>query len=118
MSDAEPLWVLAADAADLVPGGIAEGESHGTEFVVWRAGSGDLCAMEARCPHNWSHLGSQGAVDGDEIVCLTHQWRFDTTGNGSTLDRAGQREAMGSIATLACRVDDTGGIWVALPGQQ
>ncbi len=38
--------------------------------------------MEARCPHEWSHLGAEGVVDGPEIVCAAHFWRFDHRRHG------------------------------------
>jgi nitrite reductase/ring-hydroxylating ferredoxin subunit len=36
--------------------------------------------MEARCPHQWSHLGGEGVVEGDELVCLTPPLAFTTEG--------------------------------------
>ena len=51
--------------------------AHGEQdLVVWRTFEGEPCVMEARCPHEWSHLGAEGVVDGLEILCTAHFWRF------------------------------------------
>ena len=80
-SSGEEEWVPIA-SADLIPGAIVETNLDSEELVVWRTQEGFPCVMEARCPHQWSHLGAEGVVEGEEIVCLTHCWRFSRTGEG------------------------------------
>jgi len=29
------------------------------------------------CPHRQADLGTFGAIEGDELVCTLHGWRFD-----------------------------------------
>jgi phenylpropionate dioxygenase-like ring-hydroxylating dioxygenase large terminal subunit len=49
------------------------------EIVVWRTSDGDVHAAVDQCPHRGTRL-SIGRVDGDEIVCAYHGWRFGPGG--------------------------------------
>lgn len=87
-----------AAAAD-VPAGAVLGVTVGeVDLVVWRTEAGGLCVMDARCPHQWSHLAAEGTVAGEEIVCLAHLWRFDTAGRGVKVAMNGRRDRKGDIA--------------------
>ena len=101
----------AAAARGLVPGSAVDAALDERDLVVWRTTDGRPCVMEARCPHQWSHLASEGVVDGDELVCLTHFWRFTTEGEGWKVNVGGRRDRKGDIETLPCR-EDSEGIWV------
>lgn len=81
------------------------------ELVVWRTAFGDVCVMDARCPHQWSHLAQEGTVDGGELVCMTHFWRFTTEGEGWKINMDGRRDRKGDIGTYSCREAD-GRIWI------
>ena len=81
------------------------------DLVVWRTTLGQVCVMEARCPHQWSHLAKEGSVDGEELVCLAHFWRFTTNGNGWKANVSGRRDRKGDIDVHPCREAD-GRIWV------
>jgi nitrite reductase/ring-hydroxylating ferredoxin subunit len=45
-------------------------------------------------------------VDGDELVCLTHFWRFDTEGRGSKLSMTGRRDPKGDVPPVRVRERD------------
>jgi len=77
-------------------------------------GIGALSACDARCPHQWSHLAGAGVVDGEELVCLSHFWRFDTDGHGSKLAMNGRRDPKSDVATFSVREVD-GRIEVLVP---
>ena len=99
--------VVALVRADDVPvGGIVEAALGGDDVVVWRGASGALCVMDARCPHQWSHLAAEGAVDGDEIVCTSHFWRFDLDGTGTKVNVNGRRDVKADIVVHPCEVRD------------
>jgi len=90
-------WRPVGRADGLAPGAIVDAVSADPaddepEIVIWRTASGQLCAMDARCPHQYSHLAAEGQVDGEEIVCCSHWWRFDIHGNASWLGRNGTRD--------------------------
>jgi phenylpropionate dioxygenase-like ring-hydroxylating dioxygenase large terminal subunit len=103
-------WVRLADASALAPGAVAEASFGDDDLVVWRDTSGRPCVMDARCPHQWSHLAYEGVVDGDELVCLTHMWRFTPDGAGWKDGMTGRRDRKGDIAVWPCEERD-GAIW-------
>ncbi len=102
------------DSTALEPGGIVEVSVDGADLVVWRGHDGVVCAMEARCPHQWSHLGAVGAVDGDEIVCCSHWWRFRRDGTGWKLNVNGRRDRKGDITVWPVAERD-GAVWLETP---
>lgn len=93
------------------PGSVIEVELGAEDLVVWRTARGEVCVMEARCPHQWSHLGQEGSVDGEELVCMTHFWRFTTSGEGWKANMEGRRDRKSDIDVYPCREVD-GKIWV------
>jgi phenylpropionate dioxygenase-like ring-hydroxylating dioxygenase large terminal subunit len=104
-----------------VAGEIGAGEivaaAHGDlDLVVWRTFDGEPCVMAARCPHQWSHLGAEGVVDGPEIVCAAHFWRFDTSGTGTKVGMTGRRDPKADTAVYPCREVD-GRIEAQLPSE-
>ena len=96
-------WVAVAAAGAVAPGEVVEATLGDADVVVWRTESGVPCVMEARCPHQWSHLGDAGAVAGEEIVCLTHFWTFATDGSGWKENLDGRRDRKGDIEVFPCR---------------
>lgn len=105
--------VLAAD--ELAPGAIATIEADGGDVVVWRSASGGIAACDARCPHQWAHLGSAGVVDGEDLVCLSHAWRFDLDGEGWKEAASGRRDPKAPLERVGVRELD-GRIEVDLHG--
>jgi 3-ketosteroid 9alpha-monooxygenase subunit A len=49
-------------------------------LVAWRDESAELHVQDPFCPHLGAHLGHGGTVEGCEIVCPFHGWRFDAEG--------------------------------------
>lgn len=93
------------------PGGIVDCAE--VDVIVWRTSSGEICVMDSRCPHQWSHLGAEGVVDGDELVCTSHFWRFTTAGEGSKLNVGGRRDDKAPIQVFEhCERD--GEIWARI----
>ena len=107
----EDAWVAVAASDAVAAGEVVESTVEDAEVVVWRTESGVPCVMEARCPHQWSHLGASGAVVGEEIVCLTHFWTFGTNGSGWKENLNGRRDRKGDIEVFPCR-EAAGEIWV------
>lgn len=99
-------WIDVPESERLASGQIVTVDREDGDIVVWRTTAGKVVACDARCPHQWSHLGTAGAVDGEEIVCLSHFWRFDQEGTGSKLSAAGRRDEKSSIRTFAVRENE------------
>lgn len=106
-------WRDVLDAAEVPAGAIRAVEIGELDLVVWRGVGGRACAMEARCPHQWSHLEAEGVVDGDEVLCTAHYWRFDGEGRGTKVNVHGRRDPKADIAVYPCR-ERNGRIEVAL----
>jgi nitrite reductase/ring-hydroxylating ferredoxin subunit len=103
---AGPDWIDLIDADAVPPGTIRAVELDDTDLVVWRGLSGQPCVMDARCPHQWSHLEAEGVVDGDEVLCTAHFWRFTGDGRGTKVNVKGRRDLKADIAVFACREHD------------
>jgi phenylpropionate dioxygenase-like ring-hydroxylating dioxygenase large terminal subunit len=68
-------WHPVAASASLATGSSAAVKLLGRELVVWRTADGVAHAAADRCPHRGTRL-SIGRVDGAELVCAYHGWRF------------------------------------------
>jgi phenylpropionate dioxygenase-like ring-hydroxylating dioxygenase large terminal subunit len=99
------IWRDVASSAEVPVSGVLSLEVDGEEIVVWRSAAGELAACDARCPHQWAHLGAS-AVDGEELVCLSHFWRFATDGTASKVAMNGRRDDKGEIRSHAVREID------------
>src|SRR5437870_2386164 len=73
-------WYCVAFSDELPPGKIVTRTLAGHELVIFRTKSGQPCVMDAFCPHLGAHLGLGGTVVSEEIRCLFHHFRFDTSG--------------------------------------
>jgi len=107
--------VVVARSAELGPGTVTSVVVGDLDLVVWRTASGRPCVMEARCPHQWSHLGAEGVVDGEEIVCTAHFWRFTLDGAGAKVGMTGRRDPKADIAVYECK-ESEGEVVVRLAG--
>ena len=96
-------WVALQASASVPTGRVVAVDVDDLELVLWRDRSGRPVVMDARCPHQWSHLEAEGVIDGDEIVCAAHFWRFDATGCGSKLNVLGRRDLKADIAVYPGR---------------
>lgn len=98
-----PMWREVASSTDVPDSGVLTVDVDGEEVVVWRSATGVLSACESRCPHQWAHLGVVGTVDGEELVCLAHFWRFGTDGAASKTSMNGRRDDKGEIRVYEIR---------------
>ncbi len=97
-------WVALTGRDTVAPGDVVAVDEH--DVVVWSTAAGRVCVMDARCPHQWSHLGAEGAVVGEELVCASHFWRFDAEGNGAKLSMNGRRDVKAPIDVFPSREVD------------
>lgn len=73
-------WFQVARLTDIEPGAVKPLRYFGRDLVLFRETSGAVRLLDAHCPHLGAHLGHGGRVEGDEIVCPFHAWRFDGSG--------------------------------------
>jgi phenylpropionate dioxygenase-like ring-hydroxylating dioxygenase large terminal subunit len=72
-------WHPVAASASLPSGASLPAMLLGRELVIWRTGDGAIHAADDRCPHRGTRL-SIGRVEGEELVCAYHGWRFGAAG--------------------------------------
>lgn len=117
-------WTDVLGSEQLPGGSLVIIELASREVVVWRSASGVVSGCDARCPHQWAHLGTAGVVDGDVLVCRSHGWCFDTDGAGFKSSVSGRRDEKSpldlvGVRELAGRIEldlDEGVIRVVVPG--
>ena len=74
-------WYLVCRARDLPVGVVKDWTLGARSFVVYRASSGRVVAMHARCPHMGAHLGRGGRVVGEDLQCALHHWTCGSAGD-------------------------------------
>lgn len=72
-------WYLILAPSEVPRGKPVRHRRLGRDLVFWRDAAGRVHAAADRCPHRAAAL-SVGQVDGDEIVCPYHGFRFDPSG--------------------------------------
>ena len=100
----ESEWVVVARSDELPLGATIADDAH--DVVAWRGSDGVVCVVDSRCPHEWSHLDAEGVVDGDELVCTAHFWRFDREGRGTKVNVKGRRDAKSDVEVFESREQD------------
>jgi phenylpropionate dioxygenase-like ring-hydroxylating dioxygenase large terminal subunit len=91
-------WKELLPASDLRPGNVLEISHEGVDLLVFRTQSGTLRAMDAYCPHMRNYIpngvregqGLGSLLDGEELICPFHNWRFDGLGRCTSIP-SGQR---------------------------
>ena len=70
---------IGGDRAGSVTEVRAKGRCHvmrGDQEVTLLEEGGRVHGIQTACPHGGGRLGD-GVVDGDQVVCPLHRWRFD-----------------------------------------
>lgn len=49
-------------------------------LAAWRDDNGEAHVWDAFCPHLGAHMGVRAQIEGDEIICPLHRWRYDASG--------------------------------------
>lgn len=73
-------WYVIAASSELKPGRVLCRHYFNRELVLFRTESGAPCVADAYCPHLGAHLGKLGRVEGEQLRCGFHGFRFDRTG--------------------------------------
>lgn len=73
-------WYVVAVSDELRPGALLARRYFDRELVIYRTGSGSVRVADAFCPHLGAHLGKVGHVEGDQLRCGFHGFRYDEAG--------------------------------------
>ena len=72
-------WMAVYDSDQLPTGRAMPIRIMGEDYVVFRTQSGVAQVMAQRCPHRGAQM-HLGWVEGEELRCVYHGWKFDCTG--------------------------------------
>ena len=73
----------------------------GKQLVVWKDSAGDCHVFADRCPHRLVAL-SEGRIEGDELMCAYHGWRFDGAVRSRILDWSHSIAVFSESSKAAC----------------
>jgi len=72
-------WMAVGRSQDLAKGTAKPIRIMSVDYVLYRGESGRAQVMDYRCPHRGAQM-HLGWVEGDDIRCIYHGWKFDCTG--------------------------------------
>ena len=73
-------WYQVGYSDELLPKQVVPLEYFGRHMVMFRTESGKVSVLDAYCPHLGAHLGYGGTVEGEEVRCPFHAWKFNCEG--------------------------------------
>lgn len=73
-------WYVAGFAGEFAQGAVAGQVIAGRPVVTWRARTGEVAALDARCAHKRFPLWDGRLLDGDVLECAYHGFAYDTGG--------------------------------------
>lgn len=99
-------WIDIGAADDVPREGARVVRTPRGEVAVFRTASGDLHALDNRCPHRGGPL-AEGIVHGHSVTCPLHNWVFDLrTGKAQGADE-------GCVRTMPLKIEG-GRLYLAL----
>ena len=72
-------WTCVFRSEDLPQGRARPIRIMSVDYTLYRGASGKAHCIDAQCPHRWA-LMHLGWVEGDDIRCVYHGWKFDGSG--------------------------------------
>ncbi|MYZ50136.1 nitrite reductase small subunit NirD [Propylenella binzhouense] len=92
-------WIEIGRVEDVPLRGARTVKTPAGDIAVFRIATGEMLAIEDRCPHRGGPL-SQGIVHGDAVTCPLHNWVLSLrTGEAQGADR-------GCAKTIPLRIED------------
>jgi len=96
-------WFQVAFPDDVAPGEVTALTYWDRELVLWRDEAGGFHLQDAYCPHLGAHLGVGGTVQGGELQCPFHGWKYDGTGACTNIpysDRTNKKARLRTYPTV------------------
>ena len=81
------------------------------DLVLYRTDDGVAHLADAYCPHLGAHLGYGGRVEGCEMVCPYHGWRWNSDGSNALAPSEGKASSTRRIMKQWEVVETNGIIW-------
>jgi len=81
-------WYWLLRSREVRRGRVTAAEIFGHHLAVYRGDDGRVAALDAHCPHMGAHL-AEGRVEGCELRCFFHHWRFDSAGECTDMPALG-----------------------------
>ena len=78
-------WFIVGFASDLAAGEVKRVHYFGEEMVLFRTESGQVNVLDAYCQHLGANMGVGGTVEGENIVCPWHGWRWRGDGTNALI---------------------------------
>src|ERR1700722_7593451 len=103
-------WYVAAFSADLAAGEPLARKIAGERVMLYRQSDGTPVALKDRCAHRAYPL-SKGQIDGDDIVCGYHGFRYGPDGVCSAVPSQEAKPRGLSVATFAV-IEEAPLIWI------
>jgi len=72
-------WIAIHRSQDLAPGQAKPIRVMSEDFTLYRGASGEPYLIDQRCPHRGAQM-HLGWIEGDDIRCVYHGWKFDCSG--------------------------------------
>ncbi len=72
-------WIAVFRGKDIAPGEAKPLRIMNEDYTIYRGDGGDVHIVDARCPHRFA-LMHLGWIEGDDIRCVYHGWKFDCRG--------------------------------------
>ncbi len=73
-------WYQVATSKQIRRGAVTTLQYFGKELVCYRGEDGAVRLFDAHCPHLGAHLGVGGKIEGNDLVCPFHAWKFGPDG--------------------------------------
>jgi len=99
------MWCAVIRSSGVPPRAIVAVDVAGDEAVVWRTRDGRPCAVARQCPHLDSDL-VDGALVGDDLLCLAHGWTIRPDGRACKRNERGRVDDKGTTRAWSLRDRD------------
>ena len=110
-------WFQVAWSAEIRAGDVRPLHYFDQDLVAYRGESGALAVLDAHCPHLGADLGHGGCVEGDDIVCPFHAWRWGSDGRNVCIPYSSTVNRKQRIRTWPVReVDGLVHVWYDADG--
>jgi 3-ketosteroid 9alpha-monooxygenase subunit A len=96
-------WFQIAWSHELSAGQVLPRYYFDRHLALWRDEAGDPHLVDAFCPHLGAHFGYGGKVDGCELECPFHGWRFDAEGANTDIPYSERTNRKARLRTFPVR---------------